>query len=86
METKHLKQNLVKKNYLCSLIGHRYILTKKINVHFSEFECSTCKTQVTNDIGGQKITLTSRLKEVNETLLYLSLKKQFRAKFYFPKE
>ena len=86
METNYLKEKIVKKNYLCSLIGHRYMLTKKINIHFSEFECSHCKMQVTNDNRGRKITLTSRLKEINETLFYLNLKKQFLSKFYIRKE
>jgi hypothetical protein len=39
--------------------------------------------QVTNDMKGQKIKLTSKLKDINETLFYLNLKKQFLSKFYF---
>ena len=73
-------------NYICSLLGHRYVETKKVNTHFSEFECKTCKTQATNDSRGQKITLTSELRDINETLFYLNLKRQFLAKFYFPKK
>ena len=42
--------------------------------------------QVTNDMRGQKITLTSKLKDINETLFYLNLKKQFLTKFYFRKD
>jgi hypothetical protein len=42
--------------------------------------------QATNDTRGQKITLTSKLKEINETLFYLNLKKQFVSKFYFRKD
>lgn len=86
METNYLPNGMVKKNYRCSLLGHRFVETKKINNHFSEFECKTCKMQVTNDIRGQKIRLTSKLKEINETLFYLNLKKQFLSKFYFRKD
>ena len=54
METNYLPNGMVKKNYRCSLLGHRFVETKKINNHFSEFECKTCKMQVTNDMRGQK--------------------------------
>ena len=86
METNYLTDGMVKKNYRCSLLGHRFIETKKVNNHFSEFKCSTCKIQVTNDMRGQKISLTSKLKDINETLFYLNLKKQFLSKFYFRKD
>ena len=86
MEKNYLPNGMVKKNYRCSLLGHRFVETKKINNHFSEFECKTCKMQVTNDMRGQKIRLTSKLKDINETLFYLNLKKQFLSKFYFRKD
>jgi hypothetical protein len=86
MKTNYLTEGMVKKSYRCSLLGHHYVETKKVNMHFSEFECSICKMQATNDSRGHKITLTSKLKEINETLFYLSLKKQFLSKFYFRKE
>jgi hypothetical protein len=77
---------MMKKNYRCSLLAHRFVETKKINNHFSEFECKTSKMQVTNDMKGQKNTLTSKLKDIKETLFYLNLKKQFLTKFYFRKD
>jgi len=86
METNYLNEGIVTKNYRCSLLGHRFVETKKVNNHFSEFQCSTCKIEVTNDSIGKKTTLTSRLKDINETLFYLNLKKQFLSKFYFRKE
>lgn len=86
METNYATEGMVKKNYRCSLLGHHYVETKKVNTHFSEFECSICKAQATNDSRGQKITLTSKLKDINETLFYLNLKKQFLSKFYFRKD
>lgn len=86
MKTNYLTEGMVKKSYRCSLLGHHFVETKKVNTHFSEYECTICKMEVTNDTRGQKITLTSQLKEINETLFYLNLKKQFLSKFYFRKE
>ena len=86
MKTNYLTDGMVKKNYRCSLLGHHYVETKKVNTHFSEYECSICKIKATNDTIGQKVTLTNKLKDINETLFYLNLKKQFLSKFYFKKE
>ncbi|MFM2214504.1 MAG: hypothetical protein RL427_1767 [Bacteroidota bacterium] len=86
MKTNYLSIGIVKKSYLCTLFGHRYVETKKVNTHFSEFECEHCKMQVTNDSRGQKIVLTTKLKDINETLFYLQLKKQFVSRFYFQKK
>lgn len=86
MRINYLTKGIVKNKYLCSLFGHHFVETKKVNSHFKEFECMNCKMQATNDSRGQKITLTSQLKEINETLFYLNLKKQFLSKFYFHKK
>jgi hypothetical protein len=86
MKTDNINQYLEKKNYRCIWFGHRYVETKKINLHFSEYECTVRKIQVTNDSLGNKITLTTELKEINDTLFYLNLKKQFLSRFYFPKK
>lgn len=86
MKTDYTTFGLEKKHYRCTLLGHRYVETKKINLHFSEYECTVCKTQATNDSRGNKIVLTTELKEINETLFYLNLKKQFLSRFYFPKK
>lgn len=86
MKTDNSTQSMEKKNYRCSLLGHRYVETKKINLHFSEYECRVCKNQATNDSRGNKINLTSKLKDINETLFYLNLKKQFLNRFYFQKK
>lgn len=86
MKINYLTQGMVKKSYRCSILGHRFIETKKINIHFSEYQCEVCNIQATNDNRGQKITLTSKLKDINDTLFYLNLKKQFISKFYFQKK
>lgn len=86
MKTSLLTEKLIGKYNLCSLIGHRFVVTKKVNAHFSEYECPVCKQQATNDPIGKKIMLTSELKDINETLFYLRLKKEFLHHFYFSKK
>ena len=86
MTTNYLIEKTAKSNCLsviCAIMGHNYIVTKKINDHFKEYECSRCKVQVTNDSLGKKISLTDELKEINETLFYLYLRREFRSRFYF---
>lgn len=86
MKKNRLTGNLLGKKIVCTIFGHQYIETKKVNIHFSEFECSYCKMQATNDKIGKKTVLTDELKEINETLSYLNLKKEFVKRFYFPKK
>lgn len=83
MKTSYLANIPFAKKILCSLFGHHFLEVKKVNNHFKEFECSHCKMQVTNDNKGKKIILTSELKDINKTLSYLHLKRQFLSHFYF---
>ena len=86
MKKNRLTGNLLGKKIVCTIFGHQYIETKKVNIHFSEFECSYCKMQATNDKIGKKTALTDKLKEINKSLSYLNLKKEFVKRFYFPKK
>ena len=81
-----LRQKIFGRDKFCSLFGHQYVITKKVNEHFKEYECSVCHLKVTNDPKGHKIIMTSRLKDINETLFYLNLKRQFLSHFYFQKK
>ncbi|WNM20313.1 hypothetical protein [Flavobacterium capsici] len=83
MKTNYLEEKSFTKNLLCTLFGHHYVEVKKVNNHFKEYECTHCKLQVTNDNKGNKIVLTSELKDINKTLSYLHLKRQFLSHFYF---
>jgi hypothetical protein len=85
MKTNNLPVLFHSRSYVCSLFGHRFQTTKKVNTHFNEYQCSFCHLQATNDNRGKKIKLTSKLKDINETLLYLHLKREFISKFYFKK-
>jgi hypothetical protein len=86
MKLNHLSGNLIGKKIVCSIFGHQFIETKKVNIHFSEYECTYCKLQATNDRVGRKTALTNELKEINETLSYLNLKKEFLKRFYYSKK
>jgi len=86
MKIKRYSKNLLDKKIVCIIFGHQFIETKKVNIHFSEFECSYCKMQATNDKIGKKTALTNELKEINETLSYLNLKKEFVKRFYYSKK
>jgi hypothetical protein len=86
MKPKHKSGNLLGKKIVCTIFGHQFVETKKVNLHFSEFECSYCKLQATNDRVGHKTALTNELKEINETLSYLNLKKEFVKRFYYSKK
>lgn len=81
-----LSNSLIGKSYLCAILGHRFLTTKRVNSHFNEYQCSVCRQQATNDSNGQKIIMTSQLKEINETLFYLHQKRAFVTKFYFLKK
>ncbi|HPW97867.1 MAG TPA: hypothetical protein PK218_04845 [Flavobacterium sp.] len=83
MKTNYLADKIVSKNLICILFGHHYVEIKKVNNHFKEFECSHCKLQATNDIKGKKTALTTELKDINKTLSYLHLKREFLSHFYF---
>ena len=86
MKMSTLQQRILSRDYLCTLFGHKFKITKKVNAHFNEYECSVCKIKATNDPKGNKIIMTKQLKDINETLFYLNLKRQFLSKFYFPKK
>jgi len=82
MKTNYLAKKLFSKKLFCILIGHQFTAIKKINNHFKELECSHCKIQVTNDNKGKITELTAELKDINKTLLYLHLKREFISHFY----
>lgn len=70
-----LKEKLLNKKILCSLFGHKFIVTRNITNHFKEFECKVCHLELTNDDKGRKKILTPELKEINETLISFNKKK-----------
>jgi hypothetical protein len=75
MKSITYKHNSLKGIFLCSIFGHKFETTKIVTEHFKEFECRTCHLQVTNDVGGRKISLTEEHREINQTLINLYQKR-----------
>ena len=75
MNSAPRKSSLTVNRLLCSVFGHRYIVTRKVTAHIKEFECTCCGKQVTIDVAGNLASLTPQLKEINETLAMLHQKK-----------
>lgn len=73
MSTTELKS--ANQKLMCLLFGHKLTLKRKITNHFEEYECTCCHLELTNDDKGQKTFLTSKLREVNETLFHLHLRR-----------
>jgi hypothetical protein len=49
-------------------IGHNFIETKKINDVISEYRCSCCAHEVTDNVNGLIEKLTPKMKEINSCL------------------
>ncbi|GGD31388.1 hypothetical protein [Flavobacterium orientale] len=71
MKTSQTNQQTQSKNFICTIIGHRYQETRKVTNHFSEYSCKCCGKQMTEDTRGRLIQLTPELKEINATLSLL---------------
>jgi hypothetical protein len=78
MKTNNQPEKILRRIFFCSLFGHRFFTTKKVNSHFNEYECSICHLQVTNDSKGKKIILTAKLKEINEAIQFIHQKKRLQ--------
>lgn len=75
MKIIKFKEKFLTKKILCSLLGHKFIVTRTITDHFKEFKCTVCQLELTNDDTGRKTFLTPQLKEINETLIGFHNKK-----------
>lgn len=50
------------------MFGHRFRVSKKVTSHITEYQCKTCKCELTTNETGRLDILTPELKEINETL------------------
>jgi hypothetical protein len=62
-------------NFSCFFFGHKLNEIRKISNGIAEYQCSCCQTEYTTDDKGVKTKLTSKLKEVNDTLFRFHLKR-----------
>ena len=63
------------KKFICSILGHHYIVTKNVTNHIKEYSCVHCGREVTTDVNGNLSLLTPENKEINSTLEHLHNKK-----------
>ncbi|GGG38695.1 hypothetical protein GCM10010976_08070 [Bizionia arctica] len=70
------------KSLICSLVGHDFKVTKKVTNYVSEFQCLHCKKEMTTNVNGILIPLTSKQKEINEVLHYIHKKKKKKATLF----
>ncbi len=77
MNTNTIKKRILSIKILCSLFGHKIIITRNVTGHFKEYKCSVCGLELTNDLKGHKTFLTPELKDINEALISLYKKNHF---------
>lgn len=77
MNTINLKEFNFSNKILCSFFGHKIVTTRKVTDYFKEYKCSICGLEMTNDVQGHKIFLTPELKDINEILNRLYIKKHY---------
>jgi DNA-directed RNA polymerase subunit RPC12/RpoP len=75
MDKIKIKKRIFSSKILCTLIGHKILVTRNITNHFKEYKCSVCGLELTNDLKGQKIFLTPELKDINEALIRIEKNK-----------
>lgn len=63
---------------LCITFGHSYRETHKITDHISEFKCTHCGREVTNNFTGNLETLTEKYRQANASLGMFYKKKMRR--------
>ncbi|PQB05637.1 hypothetical protein [Aureitalea marina] len=63
---------------VCSVIGHHYVVTKKVTNHINEYKCVKCGKEMTDNDTGHLVKLNYRTKEINQALASLFQKKMRR--------
>ena len=53
---------------VCNVLGHKYVVTRRVTYHLKEFQCAYCDKQVTSDEEGQLVELSEEPKEINNIL------------------
>jgi hypothetical protein len=67
----------------CSIIGHHYQVSYKVNDHIQEICCSKCHKQMTRTIYGKIVPLNARQAQINRTLNDVDQRrKQARTQLY----
>jgi len=70
---------------VCSTLGHDYVISRKITNHISEYQCTNCGKEVTDNFSGRLENLTFKAKKIN-TSLALFFEKKMKRKYSMPYE
>lgn len=66
---------------ICATVGHNFKETNRINDVISEYRCSCCGHEVTDNVNGLIEALTPKMKEINSCLSEFIQKKMRRASY-----
>ncbi len=61
---------------ICSVLGHRFKVQKKITSHTKEYKCDCCGKEVTVNANGNIVPLTEELKTIHVGLEQLIVKRR----------
>ncbi|OIQ23646.1 MAG: hypothetical protein BM549_03520 [Lacinutrix sp. MedPE-SW] len=65
-------------HFLCSVLGHKYEVSRQVTYHVKEYKCKKCSKELTTDCNGDLIELTPKYREINSILSRIHLKRQAR--------
>lgn len=68
MKTTSPKPTVSLFGIICTTIGHDYVETRKVTDHISEYKCSHCGREVSDNLAGNLEVLTYEIKKINSTV------------------
>ena len=68
MNTHSPKKTVSIFGIVCSAIGHKYKVTRKVTNHINEYKCSHCGKEVTDNMKGNLEVLTFKTREINSAV------------------
>ncbi|MDC7995157.1 hypothetical protein [Altibacter sp. HG106] len=63
---------------LCTTLGHRYTVTRRVTNHINEYRCKRCGCEMTDNLSGYLERLDAKSRKINEALAQLFEKKAKR--------
>ena len=78
MKASSPKRSFSFSSIVCSVLGHDYVISRKITDHISEYKCTHCGKEVTENYSGRLENLTFKTKKVNNSLALFHEKKMKR--------
>lgn len=72
------KKTTILPHFLCSVLGHKFEVSKQVTYHVKEYKCKKCKKELTTGCNGDLIELTPKYREINFILSRIHNKRQAR--------